>query len=148
MKSYTCLLIICIALLVTACGRELTEYDLNEDSFGADTIAQIEEESGIDLPPDVKGLKYHYKPPIDPIVFAKIIIPTEAKEFMEKQIGTLTYSGSSFPKDFANDQCNWWPKTFENVVISKQAFINGYYIEVFLVQEKDLLILYIKYFTI
>jgi hypothetical protein len=132
----------------TSCGRDFTEYELDEGSFGVDTIAQIEKESGIDFPAGVEGLKYHYKPPIDPIIFAKIKIPAEAKGLMEKQIGALTFSGTSFPKDFANDRCKWWPSTPENVVVSKQAFNNGYYIEVFLVQEKDLLILYIKYFTI
>ena len=50
----------------------------------------IEKESGIDLPDGAKGLKFHYIPPVDPIVFAKIEIPTEAVNLMEQRIAALT----------------------------------------------------------
>lgn len=122
------------------------ECDLDEAAFDPEGIVFIEEDIGIDLPDGSKGLKFHYKPPIDPIVFAKIKIPAKAQKAIETQIAAL--SGTHFPKDFANDRCDWWPSTPEHVILSKQAFNNGYYVELYLVKEKDDIILYIKYFTI
>ena len=146
MRAYVYVLVLCLVCL--GCGMDSTEYELDESSFGADTITQIEKESAIDLPDGSKGLKFHYIPPIDPIVFAKLEIPAEKRKVMETRIAALTFSGNSFPRNFANDRCKWWPSNPENVVISKQAFTNGYYIEAYLVQEKGQLILYLKYFTI
>jgi hypothetical protein len=67
------LLLLGIALI--GCGRDFKEYELDESSFGADTMKLIEDASGIDIPDDAKGLRFHYIPPIDPIYFAEIEIP-------------------------------------------------------------------------
>ena len=146
MKAYVSLLVLCLACL--GCGRDLGEYELDQASFGADTIARIERESGVDLPDGSKGLKFRYLPPIDPIVFAKLEIPSEKKQAIEAQISALTIRGNAFPSNFANDRCEWWPSRPANVLVSKQAFANGYYIEAHLVEEGGQLLLYLKYFTI
>lgn len=143
MRTYTCIFIVCLVFF--GCSRDFTEYELDESSFGTDTIARIEKESGVDLPSGVKGLKFHYIPPIDPIVFAKIKIPAEAGKLMKTRIAALT--NKPFPKNFANDRCKWWPSSTENAIISRTAFNNGYYIEAHLIQEKEQLILYLKYYT-
>jgi|GEM_PF-5927772 len=145
MKIYAFLLILCLTIL--GCGRDFTEYELDEGSFKADTMAQIKKETGIDIPDRAKGLKFHYIPPIDPIVFAKIEIPSESKKLMETQIAAFT-DISDFPKDFANDRCQWWLSGIENMILSKKTTSNGYYLEIYLVQEKEQLILFLKYFTI
>lgn len=142
--------ILAICFVVVGCNghRDLTEYSLDEDSFDAQAVAKIEQEAGIDLPEAAKGLRFHHIPPIDPIVFAKIEMPSDVQDSLVKQIGALTFSGTHFPKDFANDRCEWWPTAPANVILSKQAFNNGYYVELYLVKEKEHLVLYIKYFTI
>jgi len=127
--------------------RDLTEYELDENSFGADTILKIEKESGVDIPDEAKGLKFHHIPPIDPIVFAKIQVPSKTGKLMEKRIKSLP-DYDPFPKNFANDRCKWWPSNPKNVIVSKGAFNNGYYIEAHLLQEKEQFLFYIKYFTI
>ncbi|MHC4546400.1 MAG: hypothetical protein ACYTDW_17825 [Planctomycetota bacterium] len=141
---------IALCLMVVGCGRhrDFTEYSLNENSFDSEAMSKIKQESGINLPYDAKGLAFHHIPPVDPIVFAKIKIPADAQNSLTKQIGALTFSGTQFPKDFANDRCKWWPAVPASTVLSKQAFNNGYYVELYLVKEKEHLILYIKYFTI
>ncbi len=73
---------------------------------------------------------------------------TDAQDSLAKQIRALTFSGTHFPKDFANDRCGWWPAAPANAMLSKKAFNNGYYVELYLVKEKEHLVLYIKYFTI
>jgi hypothetical protein len=145
--KFICMVAICLAVVGCGVHRDLTEYSLDENSFDSEAMAKIEQESGIDLPDDAKGLAFHHIPPIDPIVFAKIQIPSAAQDAIKKQVETFTFSGSSFPENFANDRCPWWPAELGDIVFSKQAFNNGYYIEVYLVKENDDIILYIKYFT-
>ena len=142
------MLAICLAVVGCSGHRDLTEYSLDEKSFDSEAMAKIEQESGIDLPDDAKRLAFHHIPPIDPIVFAKIQIPAAAQDSITKQVETLTFSGTHFPKDFANNRCQWWPTAPKELILSKQAFNNGYYVELYLVKEKDDIILYIKYFTI
>lgn len=141
-------LIICFAFVGCSGHRDLTEYSLDESTFDAEAMAKIERESGVNIPDGAKGLAFHHIPPVDPMVFAKIEIPAEAQDLFTHQIRKLTFSGAAFPEDFANHRCGWWPATPENVVLSKQAFNNGYYIELHLMKEKDDMVLYIKYFTI
>ena len=142
------MIVVCLAVVGCDGNRDLTEYNLDENSFDAEAMVKIEQESGVDLPDDAKGLAFCHIPPIDPIVFAKIEIPASTQELIAKQIGDLTFSGTHFPKGFVNDRCEWWPAAPKNVISSKQAFNNGYYVELYLVKEEDDFILYIKYFTI
>ena len=142
------MLVICLAVVGCEGYRDHTEYNLDENSFDAEAMAKIEQESGVDLPDEAIGLAFYHVPPIDPIVFAKIEIPAKGQELVSKQIRELTFSGTNFPKDFANDRCKWWPAAPKNVISSKQAFNNGYYVELYFVEEEDDFILYIKYFTI
>jgi hypothetical protein len=143
-----CVITVCLAVLGCGGHRDLTEYTLDEKSFDAEAVAKIEKEVGLDLPGGARGLAFHHIPPIDPIVFAKIQIPDDAENSIAKQLEALTFTGSQFPKDFANDRCEWWPTAPEHPVQSKQAFNNGYYVELYLVREHEDLILYIKYFTV
>ena len=110
-------------------------------------MAKIQKESGINLPTGCKGLRFHHKPPIDPIVFAKLQVPAEAAKLMEQRLTVLTNTITNFPENFANDICRWWPTNVQNVIVSKKVY-QGYYIEAYLVREQEQLILYLKYFTI
>jgi len=127
--------------------RDLAEYSLDERSFDSEAMVKIEEESGIELPDDAKGLAFHHIPPIDPIWFAKIQLPATSQDSITKQIEALPSSGTQFPKDFANERCGWWPTAMQEVILSKHADNNGSYLDMYLVKEKDDLILYIIYFT-
>src|SRR6185436_15192908 len=51
-----CLYLVPLCAALAGCGRDFTEYDLDERSFGADTMARIQQESGIQLPEGSKGL--------------------------------------------------------------------------------------------
>ena len=131
-------------------GKDIafTEYELDEGSFKADTLAKIESESGLQLPPGTKGLRFHYKPPIDPIVFAKIQIPSESKDLMVKRLDKMQEFSGKFYSDFANSRCNWFPAAVTNGIATKFSTKGSFYIQAHLVQESDKVILYLKYFTI
>lgn len=125
-----------------------TEYELNEVSFKADTLAKIESESGLQLPQGTKGLRFHYKPPIDPIVFAKLEIPAGSKDLMVQQLAEMRDFSGKFHSDFANNLCKWWPATVTNGIATKFSTKGAFYIQTHLVQESDKVILYLKYFTL
>lgn len=136
-----------VAMFCAAFHSQQKECDFGEADFDQKGIAFIEEDTGIDLPDGAKGLRFHYVPPMDPIVFAKIQIPDEAKDSLVRQIEALPGADAYFPKDFANDRCQWWVPA--NPMLSKESKkADGYYIELYLVKEDKILTLYIKYFTI
>lgn len=147
MRISTCIAFLCVTILGCGWDRDSTEYSLDEKSFDAEAMAKIERETGIDLPDGAKGLKFHHIPPIDPMVFAKIKIPADAQDAVTKQIAKLAVSGVESQKDFASKRCDWWPAAFENVLLSKQALSNGWYVDLYLVKEGEDIILYIMYFT-
>jgi hypothetical protein len=136
-----------LCLAISHGSRDLREYDLDEQSFQADTLAKIQKESVMVLPEGAKGLRFHYVPPIDPIFFARIAIPSNAEKIMAQRIEGLPAS-PPFPHDFANQRCAWWPTDPKGVILSRQAFQNGWHLEIHLVREKEQLIFYLKYFTI
>ena len=142
----TALIATCLVVCSNGCGG-VTGYSLDEDSFGADTLARIEREAGIDLPDGAKGLAFLYKPPIDPIVFAKITIPDSARSQIEEQL-VAAATNDDYPQDFANDVCGWWPASFDNTLLSKLTFYGGYYVEYHLIEEDEQIVLYLKYFTL
>lgn len=143
MRAFSCLL--AIALLLSGCRPGLVEYDLDAASIDAGTLSQLETVSGFPLPEGAIGLNYHYSPPIDPVYIAKIEAPVESKASLVSQIEQL--SSAPFQDDFASDRCAWWPRSFENSVVSKQARPDGHYLEVHLMEESQRLVLYIKFFT-
>lgn len=143
--------VVILSLVVLGCSRhrDLTEYTLDREAFDTVAMAKIEQETGFKLPDGTRGLVFHHIPPIDPIVFAKIQIPSSSEDVVAKQIEKFpAYNRSLFPENFANDRCEWWPITPFSFVQSKQTFNNGYYIEIYLIKEQNDLVLYIKYFTI
>jgi len=133
-----------LTLFLIGCGKGFKEYDLDQTSFGADTMKLIEDASGIKIPGGAKGLRFHYIPPIDPIYFAKIEIPDADRKTLEAQIERFK-DGKEFPDNFANDRCDWWPSSFTNAVISRKAVLDYYYLELYLMKEDGRLILYLKY---
>jgi hypothetical protein len=143
---HLCILAVCFAVVGCSGHRDLTEYSLDETSFDSEAMAKIQTESGITLPDGSKGLAFKHIPPIDAIVFAKIQIPGDAQESLTKQIEAL--KTIEFPNNFAYDRCAWWPPSPEHIVLTKRAFSNRYYVELHLVKEGEVLVLYIQYFTI
>ena len=122
-------------------------YSLDEKSFNAAKLADIQEETGIKLPEGSKGVAYQYYPPIDPIVFAKIRIPAEGKQMLAEQI--KAFKDVEFPEGgFAYDSCDWWPPDKKNVILFKRSYHGNWNLEMYLVDEDGTLMFYVEYFTI
>ena len=89
------MLAVCVAVVSCSGHSDLTEYSLDESSFDAEAMAKIEQESGLKIPAEAKGLAFYQIPPIDPIIFAKIKMPAESQSSLVKQVETLTFKGTS-----------------------------------------------------
>lgn len=141
--------VICLVLafLLIGCGREFEEYDLDTTSFDHRTIDLIESVTGIDIPNGARGIRFRYIPPIDPIYFAKIQIPAKARKDLESQLQNFG-NDQNFPEDYANERYEWWPTRFGKSLIERKAGFGSYFVEVYLIEENDHLILYLKYFVV
>jgi len=139
---------IALLALVSGCHRDYGKYELDERTFDAEAIEKIEVETGIDLPTGVKGLRFLHLPPVDPIVFAKIGIPSGLEAETRSQLAALKQDEARVKPGFANDSCAWWRPDVENAELSRLAFRNGFYIEAYLVREAQGAVLYLKYYTI
>lgn len=144
-------LAILMAFLLTGCQhRDTTEYSLDAETFDSQAMEKIQTESGIDLPEGSVGLSFYHIPPVDPIVFARIRIPEEEVESLNRQLSTL--DEDSFPPGFASDRCDWWPPDPGIVSLTRRTFSNGYHVELHLAREdgaeEGRTVLYLMYFTI
>lgn len=147
-RSVVMVCFVLLGLLSFRCRRALTEYDLDQHSYWGGILSEIQGETGLKLPAHTIGLNYHYKPPIDPIVFARLDIPESEEKLVRERIVSLPGSDFSVPQNFANDICPWWPARFNQVLIKRRIFYDYYYKEFYLLHENDRLVLYLKYFTI
>ncbi|HNW94338.1 MAG TPA: hypothetical protein PKM88_15645, partial [bacterium] len=69
----------------------MIEYDLDAESIPDDIVAQVGAETGLALPAGSRALRYHYVPPIDPIVFVKFAVPPDAQQALTAQLAALTW---------------------------------------------------------
>ena len=148
-----CAILLVLSLIFISCGDSpyYHEFDLDQHTFKEDTLKKIKNDIDIDFPEKTKGLNFHYIPPIDPIVFAKIEIPATARKLVETRISKYSDNSSSFPTNFdvvANDKCSWWPPKIENIILTRKTYHNSYYVLIHLVQENEKHILFLKYMTI
>jgi hypothetical protein len=144
MKHFIYILFFCLTL--TGCDRYSAKQELNEKTFDANTMAYIKETAKFDIPAGAKGLNFTYKPPVDPMFFAKILIPEKDEKLVETQIEALKNS-PSFPNGFGDSDCVWWPIKIDNVVVSRKSMPGDYFLEAYLVKENGQIVLYLKYFT-
>ena len=113
--------IILTAISLMGCGRGTSDYELGSADFGADTLHMVETKIGLKLPAGAKGLNFYYKAPIDPAFIAKIEIPSDTKDGMEKQL-------LAFPNKPLNSsgglskRIRWWTPTNGSIIQDRMFF--------------------------
>ena len=134
--------------LLAGCGQDSTEYKLDNSEFSRTHIEQLEKDTGLKFPSGTTGIHYHYFPPIDPIIFAKLKIKPNQRSALESQLPKTPPAGPSFPVGFANQSCKFWPPASKNILKSFKRISGSQYTEIHLVKEGNHLMLYLKVFTI
>jgi hypothetical protein len=135
---------LCLLLLLTGCSKYDHDFELDERSFGRDTIRMIERDSGITLPADARGLNFFYKAPIDPAFAAKIEIPAGSRSnvlarLSELKMEQIHVSGPLGPR------FKWWTPAQAKVVIERQEMRTEAYFHAILTEEGDRIILYLEW---
>ena len=110
-----------IALCLMGCGKGTSDYELGSADFGAETLHMVEKDMGLKLPTGAKGLNFYYKAPIDPAFIAKIEIPSDAKEGIEKQL--LAFPNKPFNSSGGlSERILWWTPTEGRVIHDRMFF--------------------------
>ena len=147
MKTFICMLSLIVTFVGCSNAKWFSEFELNEKTFDSDAMQYIKEISGIDIPEEAKGLKFYYKPPIDPCFIAKIEIQKKDKQSIEKQLLTFDAIDNAPGEDWYFR--DWWPKKMKNIIISKIYYRkDSGYIFLYLINENEQVILYLKHTTI
>ena len=109
-------------------------------------LSRIESESNINFPNESRVINFHKKPPIDPIVIAKISIPKSSFEKMKEEISSkpdkkITRDGALLAD--SENVINWWK--LDNIVVSRQYYYEGdFIVTVILTEENDEYFIYIE----
>ena len=114
--------LILLSLLFIGCSdsRWYHEFELNESTFDSEAMQMVIDDSGLNLPDGSIGLNFRYRPPIDPAFIARIEIPMEAQNDIEKQI-------ESIPSEKINisgglrETTGWWLPSDESIIIDRQT---------------------------
>lgn len=147
MKNIIYILLLILTFATCTNDRWFSEFELNEKTFDSDAMQYIEEISGLDIPKKSKGLKFYYKPPIDPCFIAKIEISQKDKNTIEKQLATFDAIDNAPGENWSFK--DWWPKNMGDIIVMNIYYReeNGYFFS-YLVKENGRVILYLKHTTI
>lgn len=145
MRKY--LNIFILLLLFLGCSRFYDEFELNEKTFDSTAYKMIERDTGLKLPPKSQGLNFYYHPPVDPGFLAKIRIPSDSKSKIYKQISSIPNHAVSTSTEFGA-KFNWWFTEKSKILIDRTNCTSSKYLRFVLVEEKDIVFLYIDYSVI
>ena len=139
-------LAILAVLLLAGCDKYAHKYELDERSFGPDTLKEIEQDSGITLPTGARGLHYFYKPPIDPGFAAKIELPVESKDEVLRRISAIKQESVSVSGDLG-PRFPWWVSARASVLLDRQSRTKDTYLHAILTDEEGRMFLYLEWWV-
>ncbi len=109
-------------LFLPRCGsRWNREFELDENSFDTEAMEMVKDDSGLNLPATAKGLKFAYKPPIDPAFLAIIQLPEESLDQIKPQIEAILDNPISSTGGL-DTRIPWWKPTHGEVIIDRENF--------------------------
>lgn len=144
-----CILLASVILIV-GCDRSRYDraFELDQSTFDAGAMEMIRKDTGFSISEGARGLNFAYKPPVDPAFVARIEIPSEDRESIEKQLAALKGNRIEVRGGLA-DKIKWWRPMQGRVIVDKLVFDpeNGTTLHGVLSIEAENLILYIDWST-
>lgn len=135
-------------MLVSGCGktRWAREFELDDKTFDSEAMTMVETDSGLKLPAGAKGLNFHYKPPIDPAFVAKIEIPTDSREKLQKEIEAIKNESINVSGGLAT-RVKWFAPSAGAILAERECWKDGRppYLRVILTQEGGRYFLYVDH---
>ena len=130
--------VVALGLCLLLAGKALLRH--------AFALSMIEDDLGLRFPYGAKCIRFHYKPPIDPAVCAKIEIPPDAEELMTTRLAAFT-NNTEFTINIGREH-SWWQPDRSNAVISKAVSVGNWYVLAYLIREHGKTVLYLCYLTV
>jgi len=144
MRSKILIGLLTLALAGCESSRYSTEFELDEKTFDSDAMQMVRDDSDLVLPPQTRGLNFHYLPPIDPEFVARLEIPKEAQTELLNQIATKKIDQTTFMDGGLPAKTAWWKLSQGQVLIDRQWLKDSHVFQrAVLVVEGDRLILYL-----
>ena len=151
MNIITC--IVLILLFIT--GREeptvanefgaRQAYELDANAFDDATLNLIRDRTGLALPPDIKGLNFHYYPPIDPGFAAKLEVSPASRQAVIDMLSTVPNNAPHFASSYGSE-LDWWDADRTAVVLGRRTNSGmGEFLKLILTEKDDRVLLYIGY---
>jgi hypothetical protein len=137
--------LILIVLIIAGCSdsRWYHEFELDKSTFDSEAMQMVIDDSGLNLPDGSIGLNFRYRPPIDPSFIARLEIPKEDRDNVEKQI-------ESIPNEKINisgglrERSDWWCPSDESEIIRKQCYrTDNEYLNIVLTDKDNHVFLYV-----
>jgi hypothetical protein len=134
-----------VALFISACSYS-SDYNLDSQSFKADSIKLVESKTGLVLPKGTRGLNMFYRgSQIDPSFAAKVEIPSEAEPAMNLEITKITNQEINVSRPLFKT-LSWWNISDSTILAERQYYgPNGYYVHIILCSENKKCILYVEW---
>ncbi len=126
-------------------SRWYTNFELSANGFDTEVMKEIQRSSGLILPDGARGVRFAYKPPIDPAFLAVIEIPIPGRDSLLRQIEHM--NGRPIPSIGGLDgKMSWW-KPAEGEVIIDRASSDGRTLRAVLTRNGEKLLLFLDYST-
>lgn len=145
LKPVSCCVLAVLVLI--GCGdlRYAGEFELDEQTFDADAMQMIVEDSGLTIPKGARGLNFRYSSPIDSSFVARVEIPQEARDSMLKQIDSIQNEDINISGG-PGEKVDWWPPPRESIIVDRQCrHSDGDYFRAALTDEDHQVILYVNH---
>jgi hypothetical protein len=135
-----------LSLVITAMGCERRrDYSLDEKSFDANVLRDIEKRTGIALPPGSRGLHLFYQgSQIDRSFVGKIEIPAVSEPVVRRSIENIRNEDGVIRGSLA-DKVSWWRPGLLTEPIVRQFTVGSSRVRAFVGKENGQSVLYLDW---
>ena len=148
MRGKAAAILIVLAFALTGCDPSAgRDYELDARSFDAQTLNQVERESGIVLPPNSRGMHFFYQgSKVDPSFFAKVMIPKISYDSAYAQIERIRDEDISVVNSSAK-HLQWWNPGQETVRVERRYLNKMNFVHLIFCEEKGEWFLYVEWIS-
>ena len=125
------------------------DYQLDENSFNAESLKMTEKYTGLTFPMGSRGKNLFFRRSkcIDPSFIAKIEIPLASINSFSEEIKNIKGTKITVTEgDPFEREVNWWGPNKAAIIIEKYFYSQHGLVHVFLCQETEKFVLYIKWY--
>lgn len=136
-----------VAIAVAALLYHSANYTLDQSNFTTNSLALVERQIRLQMPPGSRGLKMVYKGfQIDPAFVAKIEIPASAEMGLKSQIEGIT-NQEYHPIGLLSEKVSWWKPVNNETTLERTYAVDSSLARVILCRQDSHIVLYVEWFS-